>query len=59
METRVPVIIPEDPPQNEYRVTLQFPGREPVEYTVNAANKAEVIAAVDLFVEYGATVLKL
>lgn len=57
-QERNPVIIPEDPPKNKYRVAIQFPGHaDPVVSTTEAVSREELTEAMELFTSVGATIL--
>lgn len=57
---RNPVLIPEDPPLNKYRVTIQFPGNaDPVVSITEAVSREELAKAMEIFDDVGATVLSV
>lgn len=59
-QERNPVLIPEDPPKNKYRVTIQFPGNaDPIVSITEAVSKEELAKAMEVFDDVGATILRI
>jgi len=57
---REPVLLPEDPQQQEYRVAVLFPNQaEPVIRMAKAASEAELMQSIAAFTDAGATLVSI